>query len=201
MDKPTTARYRKISSAFWNDEKIRTLSDDGKLTFLFVLTHPSMTSLGAMRASIGGLACELGWTPERFAEAFREAFGKGLVEASTEACLIALPNFLKHNKPESPNVVKSWERIVPELPECELKVKHLQRVKAFTEGLGKAFAEALPEAFREAFREALPESRSRSQTRSQTPTYRPPDARARERGGDPEPISEILSRAVGEVAS
>jgi hypothetical protein len=117
------------------------------LAFLFILTHPNMTSLGMMRATMSGLAEELGWEVKAFREAFGEAFREGMVEASTEAPLIALPNFLKHNKPESPNVVKSWERILPELPECELKTQQMQRVKGFAEALPKAFREALPEAF------------------------------------------------------
>ncbi len=140
-------RYRKVSSAFWNDAGVLRLSDRGKLAFLFILTHPNMTSLGMMRATMSGLAEELGWEVKAFREAFGEAFREGMVEASTEAPLIALPNFLKHNKPESPNVVKSWERILPELPECELKTQQMQRVKAFTEALPKAFREALPKAF------------------------------------------------------
>lgn len=140
-------RYRKVSSAFWNDAGVLRLSDRGKLAFLFVLTHPNMTSLGMMRATMSGLAEELGWEVKAFREAFGEAFREGMVEASTEAPLIALPNFLKHNKPESPNVVKSWERILPELPECELKTQQMQRVKGFVEALPKAFREALPEAF------------------------------------------------------
>lgn len=140
-------RYRKVSSAFWNDAGVLRLTDRGKLAFLFVLTHPNMTSLGMMRATMSGLAEELGWEVKAFREAFGEAFREGMVEASTEAPLIALPNFLKHNKPESPNVVKSWERILPELPECELKTQQMQRVKGFVEALPKAFREALPEAF------------------------------------------------------
>ena len=44
------ARYRKIDPRVWNDEKFVSFSDDGKLAFLFVLTHPSMTAIGAMRA-------------------------------------------------------------------------------------------------------------------------------------------------------
>ncbi len=42
-------RYRKVETRIWNDATFRSLSDDGKLLFLFVLTHPSQTSLGAMR--------------------------------------------------------------------------------------------------------------------------------------------------------
>ena len=44
-------KYRKISPCIWNDAKVRELSDKGKLALLFLLTHPHMTPLGAIRAN------------------------------------------------------------------------------------------------------------------------------------------------------
>ena len=141
-------KYRKIDPRIWNDEKFRQLSDRGKLSFLLILTHPHMTSLGAMRSTPRGLAAELGWTEKAFREAFRETLAKGLVEYDESACFVGLPRFLKYNGPESPNVVKSWLSALDLIPECGLKVALMQRVKAFAEALPKAFAEALPKAFR-----------------------------------------------------
>jgi hypothetical protein len=111
-----------------------------------------------MRGTVAGLASEIPETisPEGYAKGFEEGLREGLWEASTEAPLIAVPNFLKHNKPESPNVVRSWAAIVDTLPECSLRDIHFQRVKAFAEGLGKGFREALPEAFREPLPKGMP---------------------------------------------
>ena len=144
------AKYRKVSSRIQNDAKFRELSDRGKLLFFLLLTHPNMTSLGAMRATEQGLAAEFGWPLEGFREAFREGFEKGLWEADFGACIVAFPNFIKYNRPESANVVKAWAKAVDLLPECALKILVIQRAKAF--------AEALPEAFGKAFREAFAKS-------------------------------------------
>ncbi|MEM1189912.1 MAG: hypothetical protein AAGI72_15375 [Pseudomonadota bacterium] len=141
------ARYRKVDTRIWNDAKFNALSDDGKLVFFLLLTHPQMTALGAMRATIPGLAEELGWLPEAFREAFQEALAKGMAKHDPEARLIVLPNFLKYNRPESPNVVKAWDSALDLLPECRLKSELIQDVKAFAEGLTEGFAKALPEAF------------------------------------------------------
>ena len=141
-------RYRKIDTRIWNDAKFCSLSNEGKLLFLFLLTHPHLTSIGAMRATITGLAAELGWSSKSLREAFGEAFRKGLVEHDEKACFVGIPNFLRYNGPESPNVVKSWSDSLDLIPECALKVQLLQRVKGFTEGLSEAFTKALPEAFR-----------------------------------------------------
>ena len=72
------AKYRKVDPRIWNDAKFRDLSDNGKLVFFFLLTHPNMTSLGAMRHTIPGLAAELGWDVEVFGKAFQEPFERVL---------------------------------------------------------------------------------------------------------------------------
>lgn len=141
------SRYRKVDPRIWNDAKFRELSDSAKLVFFMLLTHPSMTSIGAMRATVAGLAEELGWELEAFLEAFREPLVKGMVEQDKKACLIALPNFVKYNPPESPNVVKAWASALDLLPECDLKIRVIARSVAFAKGMNEAFAKALPEAF------------------------------------------------------
>ncbi|RYH30185.1 MAG: hypothetical protein EON54_22015, partial [Alcaligenaceae bacterium] len=141
------SRYRKIDQRIWNDQKFRALGDAAKLVFFMLLTHPSMTMLGAMRGTASGLAEEVGWTPEAFREAFAEVLQQGMAEQDLKAHLIALPNFLKYNKPESPNVVKAWSSALDLLPECLLKARIVARCKGFAEGMSEAFREALPEAF------------------------------------------------------
>lgn len=133
------------------------MSDKAKLLFFMLLTHPQLTSLGAMRATIPGLAAEMGWTTEAFREAFGEAFAKAMVEHDERACLIALPNFLKYNPPESPNVVKAWVSALDLLPECDLKNKVIQRAKDYAEGMTEAFGKA----FREAFAKAMPNQKQK----------------------------------------
>lgn len=162
------ARYRKVDPRIWNDEKFVALSDRAKLVFLLLLTHPHMTALGAMRATIPGMAAELNWTTEDFREAFAEVFRKALVEHDEKASYVCLPNFLKYNSPESPNVIKSWVSAVDLIPECKLKRLLLFRVKDFTEGLTKGFTEAFTKAFAEVFRKAMP-NQEQEQEQEQEP--------------------------------
>lgn len=144
------SRYRKVDPRIWNDEKFRGMSNNGKLVFFMLLTHPHMTAIGAMRATVPGLAAEMGWAEKAFREAFGEALSKGMAKHDEGACFLALPRFLKYNPPESPNVVKAWASALDLLPECQLKIKVIQDAKAFAEAFGKAFGEALPEAFAKA---------------------------------------------------
>lgn len=144
------AKYRKIDPRIWNDAKFRELSDNGKLVFLFVLTHPYLTSLGCMRATLDGLAAELSWTPKAFREAFQEASTRGLLRADEAACFVSAPKFLRYNIPESPNVVRGWINAWDLIPECDAKSLLYKELKAFVEGFGEPFAKAFGEAFAKA---------------------------------------------------
>lgn len=170
------ARYRKVDPRIWNDEKFRTLSDRSKLVFFMLLTHPGMTALGAMRATVSGLAEELGWDVEAFRKAFQQALDKGMVEHDQKACLIALPNFVRYNTPESPNVVKAWVGALDLLPECDLKTAVLHRAKQVTEDMQEGFAKAFTEAFDKGSAKTMPNQKQEPKQKPKRPPPPPADA-------------------------
>lgn len=150
------SRYRKVDPRIWNDEKFRDLSNNGKLVFFMLLTHPHMTAIGAMRATVPGMAAEMGWGEKAFREAFGEVLSKGMARHDEKACFLSLKHFLKYNEPESPNVVKAWVSALDLLPECHLKDQAIQEAKAFAEAKGEAFGKAFPEALPEGSPKAMP---------------------------------------------
>lgn len=113
-------RYRKVSVRIWNDKRFMSLSDDGQLLFLFMLTHPAMTSVGAMRHTLAGLAAEKRWSSERMKKAFKE-LPECMVRYDGQSCCIWLPNFLRHNPPANPNVVKGWGKALQVIPESDFR--------------------------------------------------------------------------------
>lgn len=143
--------YRKIDTRIWNDEKFCTFSDKGKLVFLMLLTHPNMTSLGAMRMSPSGMAEEIGWDRRVFLRIFNELLASGVAMYDAKMCIVYLPNFLKYNRPESPNVVKSWAKSSTLLPESLLKDLAIAKAKDFLEGLSEGFRQAFAEEFAKAY--------------------------------------------------
>lgn len=118
-----------------------------QFAFVFILTHPAMQPVGAMRATLDSLAFEFKEDREAFREAFREVITQGLIEASDCDCFLWVPNFLKYNQPESVNVVKSWSGCWDVLPECELKMRLFLRLEATFKAKGKAYAKAFDMAF------------------------------------------------------
>lgn len=126
----------------WNDSKFRTLSDDAKLVWFLLMTHVNQTMLGAMRASVGSLASDLGWPFERLLKAFDEVLATGMAKHDAEASFLWLPNFLKYNRPENPNVVKAWGEALELLPECAMKTLVWRGCERCVEGMGEAFQKA-----------------------------------------------------------
>ncbi len=100
-----------------------------------------------MRANTPGLAYEMGWPQERYMEAFEEVLHQGLIETEEGLSIIRAPRFLRHNPPESPNVVRSWTKLLPDLPESDLLERHIADTHTFLKDFGEAFAEVLAEAF------------------------------------------------------
>lgn len=137
------ARYRKIDPRIWNDAKFRQLSDDGQLAFIFVLTHPFMTSVGAMRATSPGLAAEKRWPADRMAAALDECAELGLVEIDHDAAFVAAPHFLRYNEPEGPNSVGAWAESIDLVPECDLKKRVYARACQYLATKGVGFLDAL----------------------------------------------------------
>ena len=183
------AIYRKIDTRIWNDAKFNALSPNGKLAFLFILTNPNMTALGAMRATIEGLSAELRVPAEAFREVFGEAFRDALAEGcgkgyskgagslaifDPEACCVYVPNFVKYQAAESPNVIKAWAKTLEYIPECRLKTLAVTGVKAYVEGLGEGFRKAFREAFEEALRKAMREGMGESVSSKQRAVSKPP---------------------------
>lgn len=143
------ARFRKVSPVIWNDARFRALSDDGKLGFLFLLTHPTMTALGAMRATVAGLTAELGWPARRLRNALAPAIAEKMIVIDETASFIRLQNFLRYNGPENPNQVRGWSAAADLIPECSGKVELLADARSIVTELGEPFFKAFVERFGE----------------------------------------------------
>lgn len=146
------ARYRKIHVPMYADAKFRALSRPqpcAQWLWVYMLTGPHTTAIPGL-SSVGeaALAESVGWKLEAFREAFGELFAKGMAKADWEARVLWVPNAVRYNPPESPNVIKGWAKAYEEIPACALKVVAFTTLKAFVEGLG--------EGFREAFAKSMP---------------------------------------------
>ena len=146
-------RYRRISTCLWGDEKFRLLSapkPNAQSLWLFLLCGPQTRAVpGLFSAGEAALAEMLAWSVVGFRKAWRELDQAEMVKADWAARLVWIPKALRHNPPESPNVVRSWRATVDEMPECSLKTEAVATLRSDTEAFGEAFGEAFRQAFGE----------------------------------------------------
>jgi hypothetical protein len=136
------------------DEKFRKLSrpqPNGQSLWLYLITGPHTTAVpGLFSIGEAALAEALGWGLRDFRRCWSELTVLEMAEADWDARVVWLRRAADHNPPESPNVVKAWRKVLPDIPECALKAKAVGNLRAFLEGFDKGFREAfgldIPEA-------------------------------------------------------
>ena len=110
-----------------------------------------------MRATLDGLAAELGWPPKRLRTALAPALtGGSMIEVNERASYIGLPHFLRYNQPQSPNSVTAWRSAFDLIPECAEKQALVRRCRAYLDSKSPAFRDAMPDGFAEASAEPSP---------------------------------------------
>ena len=192
-------RYHKVTSRLWCDPRVSRLSDAGQLLFLFILTNPLQTSLGAFRQTREGLAAEKHWSMAKLNRELDQLIDAGLVECDDEGFYLGVPDFFADNLPESPNVVKAWRSALEFIPDSTMKARQLLRAAAavrthlpkfadavdavigdarlqegsrLAEGLREGSVEGLREGLSEALPDGAPEDRS-NQDPNQDPKQEP----------------------------
>ena len=135
------AHYRVVDTKIWNDAKFRALSWDARMLFLYVLTHPQMMAVGAMRSTLDSLwqelcrtraplvphSCPSGAPPVPHpcpTDAAAEIRASGMVREDESACFLCLPNWFKYNAPHNQHGRKFWLDTFDILPECALASEH-----------------------------------------------------------------------------
>lgn len=117
-------RYKKFDSYLWNDMRFSRLSNRAKLLFLYIVTHPQMTSIGAMKCSRAALKEELRIVEQiDFDNSFFDLLQLGYIKYDREHALLYVPCFTEMNIPETPAVIRSWTKLFEFLPVCKLLVE------------------------------------------------------------------------------
>lgn len=141
------ARYKKIDVRIWNDAKFNALSSDAQLIFLYLLTSPQTTMLGAVPVDKHTVSRILKFDDIRYGIGYKQLSEYGMLEYD-EAGIFWIKNFLKYNPPENPKVVISWSSLLDLFPECQLLIKIAKSVLKACETRGEAYVKALHPEFK-----------------------------------------------------
>jgi hypothetical protein len=132
--------YGKVYSTFWSSETTSTMSTDGKLLALYLMTCSHATIAGVFRLPDGYVAEDLNWTSDRVAKGLVELFDKGLADRCATTKWVWVRRHLEWNKPENPNQRKSAAKIALSVPDsCAWK-------QAFMRDCAEVLAIELPKS-------------------------------------------------------
>ncbi len=111
--------YGKVYSKFWESNDMRSLSDDGRLLALYLMTCKHCTLAGIFRLPDGYVCEDMQWSAERVAKGFAELLRKGFATRCEATKWVWVTKHLEWNEPENPNQVKRATKILAEVPaEC-----------------------------------------------------------------------------------
>lgn len=119
--------YGKVHSTFWSSPTTSSMTDDGKVLALYLLTCSHSTIAGVFRLPDGYVSEDLGWPLERVTQGFAELFAKGFANRCATTKWVWISKHLEWNKPENPNQRKSAAKIALSVPdECGWKLDFMR---------------------------------------------------------------------------
>lgn len=119
-------KFGKIEGGFWQNPKIRRLSDDAQKLFLYLLTCSHSNGASAYHLPTGYVTEDLVWTPQRVTTTFHELSLKPFALRDVTANIVFIPGWWDHNQPENPKVAIFLTRQLLALPDCKLKFSAVQ---------------------------------------------------------------------------
>lgn len=108
--------YGKVRTVFWTDDRVASLSDDGKLLALYLLTSPHANAVGCYRLPSGYVSDDVGWERARVERAFGELVEARFARRCPRTGWTLIVNYLRHNEIENGNVGKACVRMLEQVP-------------------------------------------------------------------------------------
>lgn len=108
--------YGKVPTSFWHDSVVRSMSDDGRLLALYLLTCDHNTLAGVCRLPIAYAASDLKWTPERVTAALNELTDVEYAVYCHSTQWVWVCRYIDDNPLENPNVAKAAQKIAYSVP-------------------------------------------------------------------------------------
>lgn len=138
--------YGSVSSLIYRNEDYRSLSESGRLLFLYLLTCNHGNMIGCFNLPSSYAIDDLQWTKEHYAEIIAELLNNHFVIIDEKREWILIPKYLKWNPPLNPNVGKSMVRLFHSIPDnIEVKKDMYQEILKY----GKHIKiETISESFR-----------------------------------------------------
>jgi len=112
--------YGKVSEAYWHDDKIRSLSEDGRHLMLYLMSCPHGNRLGLFVLAPAYAAEDVQWEIERVTRTLAELRDASRVQWDERNRVVFVRHYLRHNTLLNQSVVKGAINDLASLPESHL---------------------------------------------------------------------------------
>ncbi|NUP12982.1 MAG: hypothetical protein HOW73_43635 [Polyangiaceae bacterium] len=126
----------RVDSTLWDDESFIEFDDATRNVWCLLLTGPHRTVLpGLQRVGIAALAETLRRPVDQVGDCLGRILaantddGGPMLEVDAAKRVIRLPQAPKHNPAESPNQIRAWWTRFREVPDCELRRRHVEALR------------------------------------------------------------------------
>lgn len=178
------SRYARVETHFWQDQKIRDLTEDARTLFLYLLTCPHGNMCGIFYLPELYAASDLQWEPIRYRKGI-DTLSKGY-RIAIDGSVIWLKNHVKHNTPVGQKQIIGFVNALEKVPENNL-------IKDFVENLSKYLSEQDYKLFNELYK--IPHQytiEGVSDTLCHTPSITDPDTdTVTDTGSDTDPVEPL----------
>jgi hypothetical protein len=108
--------YGKVFTRFWESDDMRSLSDDGRMLALYLLTCKHGTLAGCFRLPNGYVCEDMQWGSERVSKGFQELSEKGFATRCEVTNWVWIRRYLEQNPLENPNQRKAAVKLILTIP-------------------------------------------------------------------------------------
>ena len=136
------SRYSKIFVKIWHSKDFRTLTEEGKMLFLYLLTSPHRNMGGLYYLPLPYLCFDVGLDEERVSKAFEELTDKDMALYDYDTQVVLIKKWFCYNPIENENQAKGLNKQLAEIPKSRLFESFVNCVKEhcnFTETILKGF--------------------------------------------------------------
>ena len=109
--------YGQVQTGFWAHPEMADLDDPTRLMALYCFTCPHSNALGCYRLPPGYAAADLGWSEAEVARRLETLHRVGLVLGDADTGWVLVPNHLRWNPIQNPNVGKAVLKQLRRVPD------------------------------------------------------------------------------------
>ena len=125
------SRYSKVFVKIWHSKDFRTLSEEGKMLFLYLLTSPHRNMGGFYYLPLPYLCFDVGLDEKRVSKAFKELTDKDMALYDFDAQVVLIKKWFCYNPIENENQAKGLNKQLAEIPKSKLFKPFVNCVKEY----------------------------------------------------------------------